>query len=112
MGNVNTYRLKVNMIDGGVQYSEEIQVGLDFVENNRFTVFPNPSTGKFTLEASFAITEAYDWQISDVMGKVVMKGQTDTQTTSFDILSLSAGIYHLIMVSPEGKRYLNRVIVE
>ena len=112
MGNQNTYRLKVMMIDGSIQYSEEIEIGFDFYKNDRFVIYPNPNTGRFMLEASFLVEEVYEWKLTNMIGQVLEKGTFAQQEKSFELESLPQGMYHLIMTSKEGKQYLNRVMIE
>jgi len=110
MGNLNQYRLKLVLTDGRVVWSEVAEVNMDFVANKRFVVFPNPNAGQFQVKALFPITQNYPWQLSDAMGKIVALGKTQSQLTTINIDQLSSGIYHLMMVSPTGKRYLMKVV--
>lgn len=110
MGNANQYRLKLVYADGRVVWTNPVKVNMDFVDNQRFDLFPNPTDGKFHVKALFEMEASYSWQLSDVMGKSLMKGEMEGQQTSIQIDALAPGIYHLVMISPEGKRYLMKLV--
>ncbi len=77
---------------------------------NRFDLFPNPTSGQFQVKAMLPIETSYSWQLSDVMGKTLMQGEMKEQQMKIQIASLATGMYHLVMISPEGKRYLMKVV--
>ncbi len=110
MANTNLYRLKLVLTDGRIVWSEAVEVKMDFFDNHRFNLFPNPTAGQFQLKALFPIEESYNWQLSDVMGKTLMQGKMERQEMTIQIESLATGVYHLVMISPEGKRYLMKVV--
>ncbi len=110
MSNANQYRLKLIYTDGRIAWSDVVEVKMDFVDNKRFDLFPNPTSGQFQVKAMLPIETSYSWQLSDVMGKTLMQGEMKEQQTTIQIASLATGMYHLVMISPEGKRYLMKVV--
>jgi thiol-disulfide isomerase/thioredoxin len=60
----------------------------DFSED-KFTVYPNPSTGII----HFATEEAINVEIVDITGKVVYTAKDITNQTSVDLSSLQRGVY-------------------
>ncbi len=110
MGNENQYRLKLVLADGRIVWSEIVELNLDYSENRRFNLYPNPGADQFHVKALFPIETSFSWQLSDVMGKVVKTGEMTQQETTIQIHELAAGTYHLVMTSPEGKRYLMKVV--
>ena len=110
MGNVNQYRLKLILTDGRVIWSNIAEIKLNYVDNKRFSLFPNPHAGSFQVKARFPLSESYTWQLSDAMGKRVKSGKMATHQIRIDAQDVVAGIYYLVMTSPEGKRYIMKVI--
>jgi hypothetical protein len=110
MANVTKYRLKMVHSDGRVIWSNVVEVNFDFFQNNRFRVFPNPSSSRIQLQSRTPLSEAHHWQLTDMLGKVMATGEIARQEVRIDLSYLPAGIYHLVTTSPEGKRYLNRVV--
>lgn len=110
MGNTNAYRLKLVHTDGRIVWSEIVKVNMDFFQNHRFSLYPNPTSGRFQVKALFPMEASYNWQLSDAMGKTLMQGKMQAEEMSIQIEALAAGVYHLVMISPEGKRYLMKVV--
>lgn len=110
MSNLTTYRIKLVHEDGRVIWSDEVEVHFDFFENDRFTVFPNPSNGRFVLRALFPLEESWNWQILDLTGRLMDAGKLNQREMGIDITHFPSGIYHMVLTNKEGKRYLNRVI--
>jgi hypothetical protein len=96
--------------DGRIVWSETVEVNMDFTDNERFNLFPNPTSGQFMVKALFPMETSYTWQLTDVMGKVLKKGVMKSQQTTIQMESLATGMYHLVMISPAGKRYLMKVV--
>ncbi len=57
-------------------------------------IFPNPSTGIFTLESN-SISENTNYQITDASGKIVQIGNLETQQNQIDLSSAQSGVYFL-----------------
>lgn len=111
MGNVNSYRLKLVFADGHIVWSDEVELIWNYVNNNRFTAFPNPSAGPVNIKALFPLQQNFSWQLFDNMGKVLKAGEMNSQQMQISRDNLAEGIYHLILTSPNGKQYLMKLIL-
>lgn len=67
---------------------------IDKNSNVDFSIFPNPTTDKFTLKTS---SNSYNlpFTICDQIGRQIISGKTEKQATTFDISKLETGIYFL-----------------
>jgi len=76
-----------------------IASGLSQSENHSeiFSVYPNPTQGQFTLELD---NESAEITISDVLGKELLKRETISKTTNFQIDA--AGVYVLQVKTDKG----------
>jgi blue copper oxidase len=73
---------------------------------NKISVYPNPSSGKFTLQAD-DLTDA-EYTIRNILGEVILSGSVSGQT-QIDLSSSSGGMYFISVTNGE-KTYVNRVI--
>jgi hypothetical protein len=110
MGNVTKYRLKLIHVDGRVIWSQEVEVSFDYFDNKRFTLYPNPNTGRFKLRAAGDLEGEWRYKLSDAMGRTILIGKLQGSETGFDISHLPPAHYFLVLTSPEGKQYLERVV--
>jgi hypothetical protein len=62
-------------------------------EINKITIYPNPSNGIFTIEHKFFEPTAY--QITDITGKMIGKGELVKKQTQIDLSSAQSGVYFL-----------------
>jgi hypothetical protein len=70
--------------------------------DSRMEVFPNPTSGKFTLDLSMPSPEKVTIQITDALGRLVHSVEsegTDNPVLDFDLNGNKAGIYHVTAVS-------------
>lgn len=58
-------------------------VGLDEIEANRFSIYPNPSNGMFTIRGSGILT------ISNMIGQTILQKEVDGESS----VELPAGVY-------------------
>lgn len=119
-GGANNNRLKdwldpdntgVSFLDG-LNYTDE-QVAINAVErqNNKLSVFPNPSNGLIHFDIDY-IGNA-DYKVFDQSGRCVKEGNTVLTSTvqSIDLRSLSKGIYTLSLRAG-SKTYSSQVVVK
>jgi hypothetical protein len=81
-------------------------------ENNTgIVVFPNPTSGVFSLQSSVASQNIITVDVVDLFGKPVLKwkAKQETQKTEHDLSSLSAGIY-FIMINLENQMIVKKII--
>ncbi len=63
-------------------------------ENQKITVYPNPSNGIFTIEREF-YSEKEAYQITDVTGKIISTGELGDKQTQIDLSAAQSGVYFL-----------------
>jgi len=112
MTNRNIYRVRVDFPNGQMGYSQEVEINMDYVENNRFNLYPSPATDRVVLEALFPIDVSMNWtyELTDLTGKRIREGRIENQKTVIQITNLATGMYYLIAKDEQGKQYLNRVM--
>lgn len=110
MGSVTKYRLKLIHTDGRAIWSQEVSVNFDFYDSKRFTLYPNPSEGRFKLLAAGELEGEWRYKLSDNLARTILIGRLQGKETAFDITAQPAGHYYLILTSPDGKRYLERIV--
>lgn len=71
------------------------------------TIFPNPSSGAFTLTAPFT---AYQLEITDLTGKIILQQKATTKQTLINLPDAAKGIY-LLKIS-DGKSLVTRKLVK
>lgn len=68
----------------------------DFIEENSFTLFPNPVTNTLTIST----TTAFDsFEIYTVTGKKVINKKVENSSESIDVHNLASGVYILKVIS-------------
>lgn len=102
------YRLKMTDLDGTFSYSELVY--LEGADVQQLPVFPNPSTGRFTVTLP-GITEA-TITLLDVSGRRIWtRSSVDmSAATPFDITS-TPGVYMLLVTDAGGEQWVERVVV-
>ena len=89
--------------------------GVANVKNtNGFGVYPNPASGKITLQWSSNLTGSGTIVVTDVTGRNVMTSSVDFTTSkkaSINIASLNPGVYMMNITSASGS-YNSKVVVE
>jgi len=63
-------------------------------ENQKTTIYPNPSNGVFTIERDL-FSENTSFQITDITGKIIAKGELNDTQTQIDFSVAQAGVYFL-----------------
>ncbi len=85
--------------EGIVDVNETIQTNVK--------IYPNPSTGIFTIEA----TENYKINIVDISGRVVYISETNTSNSQIDLSNIAKGIY-FIELSNENEKINRKIVIE
>ncbi len=62
-------------------------------QNQKATIYPNPSNGLFTIEREFSETTPY--HITDVIGKIIATGELTDRQSEIDLTSAQNGVYFL-----------------
>ncbi|MGZ5244368.1 MAG: T9SS type A sorting domain-containing protein, partial [Bacteroidia bacterium] len=82
--------------------STNISVGKDVSIEKLVNVYPNPTTGKFTVEANLPATEQVRISVTNLLGQevaVISNGALNTNTFSVDLSDQKAGVYMLNIVT-------------
>lgn len=63
-------------------------------ESQKITIYPNPSSGVFTIESSL-FSEKQLYLITDITGKIIAKGKLNSEHPQIDLSSAQSGVYFL-----------------
>jgi hypothetical protein len=86
-------------VANGLSIAEDIQLKSDFDGSSssaEFTVYPNPSTGRFQISAG---EMAGNITISDVSGNIILKQELNGNT-GIDMVDFPRGMYILRLSTP------------
>ncbi|MEX2484271.1 MAG: T9SS type A sorting domain-containing protein, partial [Brumimicrobium sp.] len=67
-------------------------VGLAELKNNEFSLYPNPTNGKFTVKSDYL---GNDYQILDAQGRLIQKGAITSTKMQLELLDAQKGVYYL-----------------
>ena len=87
--------------------------GVNNVTNSfipQFQVYPNPSTGKFTIGLNTAEKEMVTYSINNLLGETVKEFTAETNTTVEMNLNLNSGIYFIAATTKAGKQ-VQKIVV-
>jgi len=96
---VNTYMLKFIEKDGAVQFSNSITLETKNGETGGFKVIRQPQQPVIVNAA-----EAYDYQVVDNYGKVILQGKGAAGNKTIDVRNQPAGIYNLMLMNNSEQR--------
>lgn len=96
----NLYRLKIIESNNKITYSSIRQVDFSFVTKD-FNIYPNPAKKTITIRGDFS--NPILLQLFDYAGKIVFSKRLLPAQTSFDLPSLSPGIY-IVRVNEKMKK--------
>ncbi|MBK6966230.1 MAG: T9SS type A sorting domain-containing protein [Bacteroidales bacterium] len=69
------------------------------VNDLAFTIYPNPASGKITVELTGALSGMVgDVIIIGITGKELLRQQVTTPKTEFDVSALPAGVYFIKLI--------------
>lgn len=75
----------------------------DIRDNQHWRLFPNPTSGKFTIEADELAASVARVQLIDVLGRVVFQQELDrNRRQQIDIQRLTAGLYTCQLLGTNG----------
>ncbi|QNR25645.1 M4 family metallopeptidase [Croceimicrobium hydrocarbonivorans] len=80
-----------------------------------FALYPNPHNGDFNIRLEKASAGTYELEVQDFQGRVISKRSIQTQAGDQNwnfSTDLAAGTYFVLLRSPEGKQYAQRMIIQ
>jgi zinc-dependent metalloproteinase lipoprotein len=112
-----TYTLIITDANGCTSTSDAfIATGISTLENEAYIdIFPNPTTGNFTL--NLTVTQKDDYQISlkNVLGQVICNENLNnfkgTYNKQFDLSVYGKGVYTLTLIDTAGQQ-IKKIIVQ
>lgn len=111
MQEVSKYRVMLFNAEGNGMISNEAEVkAADFIDPNAFIIFPNPTTDRVQIQALFPMEENLNWQLTDMVGKTIMRGTMQETEMSLDVSHLPNGVYQFVTISESGRRSVNRIV--
>ncbi len=103
-----TWLLKVDAC-GDVEWQGCQPVGVAEKESQNFSVYPNPSNGRFTIKAS-ENENISTWSVYNLSGQKVAQGSLQNGGQTLEInLNLPSGLYALELVQADGKRENHKI---
>jgi hypothetical protein len=101
-------------VSQGVQQAYEIfLIGINETElNNSLSVFPNPIVDNLTLQISDYNNEKLSYQLFDLQGKLLSKGQIIAQQTQIKTASLPPSTYFIEVLNQENKQVQSFKIIK
>lgn len=116
-GSNEVYALVLEIKTGGAQDLSVMKHAVtgsnglgDLYSADSFKVFPNPSTGSFTVSQT-NISPNTSLNVYDTMGKLIHSSKINLQQQTVDLSAAGAGIY-FIKLSNDQFQYQRKVIIE
>ena len=115
MGDDATQGLASSRSDGknGFKLPAELTISInDILSQQAIEIFPNPSKGKFTINASYNLQNV-EFNLVDISGKKlsILAKTINENAAEFDASNLNAGIYFLNIKSDNGS-ITKKIIIE
>jgi hypothetical protein len=91
-----------------VELYENNSIGIQEPEFT-FSIYPNPATSNLTIESKTPLTHVW---LSDLTGRRLSALGNQGQQWSMDVIGFSHGIYLVEAITEDGKRSVQKVVVE
>ena len=99
IGYVLSGSLLLKTIDGGTSTDIILNVNDFALQNNQFTLYPNPSNNStFNIDFSNINTDHLSIDIFDIQGKKIVSENNLTNKTSIDISGFNKGVYFIRLI--------------
>lgn len=103
--------MKGNLEDGnGADYYASIVLGTQHQTKDTFHLYPNPTTGLFTI--SGVTNETFSIQVYDALGKLILQQKDCVLNSTIDLKDCSSGIYFVKIEDPTGNLLATQKIVK
>jgi len=106
---VQTFSTSGNILTQGFQQPEDYMVGITEtqVKSGDILIYPNPTNGNFTLDYYSNINSTTTIKLLNLVGQVIwtksLSQIAGQNTVTFDISTLSQGIYMLELITTNNK---------
>ncbi|HRS40082.1 MAG TPA: T9SS type A sorting domain-containing protein, partial [Bacteroidia bacterium] len=105
------YRLRQNDFDGNFSYSDPVALRRGKLKD-RFSVYPNPTAGRFTIGLTTNTYAEYEVNVFDALGEVVFSSfETARAAKEISLEHLSAGVYTLLLRC-DGEQAAFKLVIE
>lgn len=112
-GNFTSYnnigRNRIARIKGGVGVITQNKTSIE-INTNLFSLFPNPNSGKFTLECKNC--NGADITITSLIGNTIIKSKKVSDKIEFDLNDKPKGLYFLHITDQLHCNFVSKIIVE
>ncbi len=81
------------------------------INKNKFSVFPNPTSGKFTVSMGSQKAKSFSVVVYNLFGEIILEKEIIGRESEFNLSNQLAGIYFLKFES-DGKRFVKKIIKE
>ena len=103
----NIYRLKLQDIQGGISYSDLVEVWLGNQELSK--LFPNPSQNQLFLE--FASPAYRKISLLNALGQEILATQVTTEShASLSLRPIPEGVYWVRIIHENGRQELQKIV--
>ncbi len=116
--NIQFYRIRFDLLDGTQEYSKIEAVNTKTTNYNSLHIYPNPSKGIVHIDWSLndAVTKQNIFiNVVDITGKIVQQRFVATKVTgntTLDLNGLMSGVYHIVIVTTDGKYLQSSTVVK
>ncbi|HEU0112226.1 MAG TPA: S8 family peptidase [Flavisolibacter sp.] len=105
----NFYRIEIKLADGNTIYSAIDQVY--YLPGNPVLVFPNPARANQPIKIATNMPGEYTIHIYDANGRMIKQLLLDDLLQTLPPVYLSTGMYFIQIISGEGKKYHQKLVV-
>ncbi len=78
---------------------------------NKLKLYPNPTSGRITLQLNKNLTGIVKWELISITGQVVRKEQVFSSKVEFQLSNIPKGVY-IIKVTDNKSQYSKKIVVE
>ncbi len=106
---INTYRIKLELANGSVQYS--LPETVYFFDNDQYIVFPNPVTQQQPVRIAVSDVNYALMQVYNAMGAKVFEKVLDDRVNTIPANFLDKGVYFIRIIQNNKREFSGRVVV-
>jgi len=106
-GNI-IYRLKQNVLDDSLGYSDNVQIGFNALSTTAFYVYPNPASSYIQINPTQTFKGTGEIRVTNMVGNLVLKSTANNSNAlRMDVSSLMPGIY-VVELTDATKKAIGR----